>query len=420
MNGSQWRSLPAKQIAAIAVRILGAAFGFLATLVVTRQLGADQAGIFFASVAWASFLAIFARWGMQDVLLLSIPDLAEEIERSQLIARVAGYFRVLIVRLAVLVPLTIVAWFALYAAGLGGLISIAAIAVLLVVTACLQMASALAKARHIPAMAFFGELVVPPILVLAALLGLAAEQGVLGISGATTAYAMAGLGGLLVLGLAVRKDFGKPTRIDPVPPGDLKRANTFAVTELALFVSAFGSVLLMPFLLGAEETGAFNLSLRIVAVGSLVPTSIAAVITPAMVKAWKANDKVAIHRTLRHARFMMALAAVIYAVGIWAVGPVVLAWAGTQFTVMNAPMMVMMIGYFGGLLCGPSGVLLAVSGREAVARNIAIASAILSLLALVMATILFGYLGTAVVVGSTFFLHRLALLVAERLSRNTA
>ncbi len=401
------------QISAIGVRVAGAGLGFLATLYATNLLGADLAGVFFASVAWAGFLAIVARWGMQDVMMLSLPALQKRATAEQMAGRIASFFRMLIARLLILSMICVLVWIVLGYLDLDLQMSVPTIAALAVVTALLQLLSTLTKARGKPVLAFAGELAIPPMLVLIALFVSSKSASETGVVETTVAYATSALAGAVLLAFVSRRQFAKSGTPKKVPRKLASRAGTFATIELALFLTAFSSVMLMPFLLGAAETGAFNLALRIVAVATLVPSTVAAVITPALVRASGAQTSNR-RELVRQGRWVMALCAVVYALGVGLIGPHVLQWAGDEFVSAQTAMYYMMAGFAGGLLLGPTGVLLAIDGREKVARAVAVWAAILTLAALVVATPIFGLEGAAAVVGASFFLQRLVLFLAEQ------
>ena len=402
------------QIGAIAIRVVGAGLGFFATLYATSLLGAERAGVFFASLAWAGFLAIVARWGMQDVMMLSLPALQKRATTEQMVGRIASFFRMLLVRLLILSALCLLVWIVLGQIDVDMQLSVPAIAALTIATALLQLLSALTKAREMPVLAFAGELAIPPLLVLLLLYLWSGAASGLGVLEATVAYSAAAFAGAVLLATTSRQQFAMRGVSKKVPRKLSKRASTFATIELALFLTAFASVMMMPFLLGAAETGAFNLALRIVAVATLVPSTVAAVITPALVRASAGKDTANRRALVRQGQLVMALCAAVYAAGVGLFGPYVLQWAGTEFGGATTAMYLMLAGFAAGLLLGPTGVLLAIDGREKTARAVAVWAAILTLGALLVATPLYGVEGAAAVVGGSFFLQRLVLFLAER------
>ena len=417
MNKPYHQSQPFKQFSAIAVRIVGAGFGFLATLLVSRYLGASDAGVFFASVTWAGFLAILARWGLQDVMLVTLPTLAERATVPQRMARVGSYFMAAVRRIGLILLALAVLWFVVGDMGLSRLVKFEIIAVLLIVTALLQLLSALAKSKRRPVLAFAAELAIPPVVVIG-LLGFLVNRGQeLSGSEITVIYAVAGLIGAMVLWVLTGSDLRPPKLRKGLCPHLANRGRTFAVSELSLFVSAFAGVLIMPFVLGAQETGSFNLSLRMAAVASLVPATVVAVSAPPMAKAKLKGDTDAQRSMLNQARIIMATSAAVYLIAVVLIGPWVLDWAGSDFVAVRTPLFIMAAGFAGGLLFGPSGVLLMIEKRERVLRDLALWTATISFVVLVFATLAFGLIGAATVVGATFFLHRAALFLAERRQR---
>lgn len=403
-----------RQIGAIAVRILGAGLGFLATVYSTHLLGAELAGVFFASLAWAGFFSILARWGLQDIILLTIPALADRAAQSQLSARFMGFFGTVVVRIGAGLLAVAAIWAALLGVGVDLQLSFATISSMFAITALLQLFSAYAKARHAPVLAFAAELAMPPLIVLLLLFALASSASKPTVLEITGSYALAGLICIALLASIFRRVINLTACGKRLPNRLKRRASTFAVTELALFITAFASVMIMPFLLSASETGTFNLALRIAAVATLVPTSIVAVITPVLVRSNGAKDVSVRRSTINQARLVMAVSAVIYAFGVAALGPIVLDWAGPEFQAAKVPMLIMMVGFASGLLFGPTGVMLAIDGREGVARKVAIWAAFLTVAGLMIATLLFGLTGAASVVGASFFLQRMVLFLAEQ------
>lgn len=393
-----------------ALRLLGSALGFAVTLGVTALLGASNAGILFGTIAWALGLAIGARWGGQDVLLLELPKIREENEAAALLSAVfkTALWRALLITAGVVV-VAILAKLSSYETSLNWTFLCA----LLIATVVLQLFAGAFKGLSRPRLALFAELVMPPLIVGIGALALWAG----GFEHRGTAISIFYVAGTIIAAatlFAIGRKILFPSKTpSEAPIGGLARSSNFAVTELSLFLGGFVALLLLPLLMGAEATGVFNLALRMAGIASVIPATVFVVIAPRLVKARESGSSEDWSRTVKEGRVTMLISALAYGLGLWFAGPAILLRVGEEFAAASDALLIMSSLFAAAIALGPSGAILAAIGREDVSRNVAVVSAVIALMIIVPATLIFGLLGAAGATGAVFLGQRLALFMAS-------
>ena len=193
-----------------------------------------------------------------------------------------------------------------------------------------------------------------------------------------------------------------------------RRARTFATIELAGYAATWSSLIVMPFLLSAEDVGLFNAALRIAALVSIVAVSIPTVLVPRLAVAHAAGDFALELRLIRTMRMAMLAAAIAFFAGIVLLGDGALRLFGPEFAGAYAPMVVTSAGLCLALALGPAGASLNVMGQEHLTRNVTMIGGALTLVAMVPAIWAFGLLGGAAVTGLSATLRKTALVIYEQ------
>lgn len=396
------------------IRALGSAFGFGATFMAARVLGPGASGVLFGTLAWASGLAILARWGSGDRIMLAIPPLASGWRRPAVAAFANREMAAALVRTAMILMAAALAWAALAAYGAQPAIALPLLLPLLPMVVALQLASATCKAAGRTGEALLCEFVLPPALVL--LVAVLAMAGLLPSSlftlgSAHVAGALIGTAAMIAFGL---RPFRHWRRLRTPRWRDSTQARNFALIEIGWFLNAWLGVLLLPFLLSAPEAGVFNLAFRIVASIGVLLSAVQLQVMPRLVLAHKRRDRGDWEQAIRQSRITLAALAGAFLLALLLAGPLVMEWAGTGFSAGTRPLLIMGVCFALATALGPSGAILAVVGAERRIRNVIWGVTVLTMLGLPAAAILYGVDGAAAATGLGLLLQKLALLACER------
>lgn len=69
LTDAEQRHTAISSLVALTVRVAGAGMAFLFTLLITRQLGAEQSGYFFLAFTLITFLSAIARLGFDNTII---------------------------------------------------------------------------------------------------------------------------------------------------------------------------------------------------------------------------------------------------------------------------------------------------------------------------------------------------------------
>jgi O-antigen/teichoic acid export membrane protein len=275
--------------------------------------------------------------------------------------------------------------------------------------AILQLLSNASKGTGASTWAIICEFVVPPtVVILAILLTSSADPLLVAI-----AYAAGfGLAGLICMLIPLRKYF-HARLAKGLRKRRQGRAQTFAMIELSTFLNAQASMLLLPLLLTSADVGVFNLAFRIVSAIGLIVSSVNTVLIPRLATAKEKGSIDDWAKISREARIVLILGAAAFSLFIYLLGPSILLLAGDEFGTAILPMLIMGTFYCLGVALGPGGAILTVSKREKTYRNIVISISIISIPLIALATIVWGLTGAAAATGAAYFIQKAVLLFAE-------
>jgi O-antigen/teichoic acid export membrane protein len=401
-------------IQASSVRVLGAGAAFLATLIVTRMLGAAGAGILFGTYAWAVGLALAARWGSGNAIMLDIPPRNTAWRRSGIASYGNGQLAGAIKRTVLLLMLVALCILIFRWTDYRPELSFSLLIPLLPLTVVLQILCAISRGMDKPASSLFFEFLMLPLVVLL----VAGAVAVKAIGPSLDLFALAYIAGT---GLAALSCF----LFNLLPFWHLRRARArtlrkqnrqrnFALVELAFFLNSWAAMLMLPFFLSAHQIGIFNLVFRLVASVGLIVTTIQILILPRLSLAWRNRDGEAWRRAMRDGKIVMAALGLLYTTGIFIAGKHILGLAGHEFIAGYPELLIMSACYGAGIALGPSAFILNAAGFDALVSRISTSISLGSVLALLPALYCFGMTGVAWVTGITMLTLSGTLFACER------
>ena len=397
----------------------GSLASFVFTALAAQALGPADSGVLFVSVTWAMGLAIVARWGASDLVLLTFPPLHDGWRRPAVPAILVHYLRASLLRATLVTALAGAVAAAAGPAALARLgIDPLFVCTLLFLTVLQQLLAAAARALGAPVRATLCEFVLVPLLAILALLPLGDARSAWTVAQfewlylACAALAVAGL--LSIRGMPV-------TLLRSINPGairsNLLRSRSFGLIEASGFLVNWSSLLVTPLLLSVHDAGLLNPALRIAGMVALVAVSVPSVFVPRLAIAERAGSRAEAARLVRSARLVMAMTGAAFYLVVIVAGDQALGLIGDKFRAAYVPLLVIAGGQCGSLALGPSGAVLALRGQERIMRNVVMVSGVLSLLLLVPAIALFGLHGAAVIAGLAPLASKLALRFHEERTR---
>ncbi|WP_107851522.1 lipopolysaccharide biosynthesis protein [Oceanimonas marisflavi] len=398
------------------LRALGPASAFALTLLLARQLGAENTGYFFLSMTLITALAMVARCGLDTALQRLVGQAGGCPHRLAGIGRRA-WQTVLLLAL----PLTGLCWLTapliagalLQNADLAGLVRLQGLMILPL--ALLSVHAALLKALEYPALGTALEVTAWPALTLLLLLVLPVAGELTGLAGL---YLLAVCLAAAISARLVARRLPATRQVTALPWRTLwQRALPLAGVDLMNFALLWLPFLLLPLLANAAEAGVYNVSHRLAALPGLLMPVCAAITSVRFARYWQQGNTAALSRLAGHSTRLMTLLAlppVLLMLGL--PGPL-LGLFGEEFVAGAGPLAVLALGQLGLLALGPAGYLLAMSGHEKQLRNLTLITTLLSLPLCLWLLPAFGAWGAAWVVTLTRLGNALlcARLVRRRL-----
>lgn len=392
-------------------RIAGSAMGFVATFIVTRELGPSAAGVLFATISWALALAILARWGASDRIMIELSPLRGGWREPVVAAFVNRETAHALVRSAIL--LTGVAVWHWLAGDDAPPLDLALLLALTPATVALQLVSAALKAMRLLTAAFFFELILQPLLVTGFMVMAILVEMPRTLDAIAASYLCATIAATAGCLLTAMRGQWHARRLRRGTLAGRRRAGNFALIEISNFLMMWLPTLMLPFLVSPAQVGTFNLALRMVAPIGLVSSTIFLLAVPSLASAHRHRDRAQWRATIRNSRIMMMIASALFLLGVLVAGPFVLRLAGDGFLAAQRPLALLATLFAGGVALGPSGAVLSVIGAEQLARNVNLAATGLALLAFGPAVRWGGVDAAALVGGGAFLAMKIGLLALE-------
>lgn len=406
------------------VRAMGAAAAFAFTAYASSILGPEDAGIFFVSITWAYGLAIIARWGGGDLILMTFAPLARGARAMALPSIMARYTydgvaRILIIMFLLGFGVLLAAPPGMLAITSGGGTNPYFIIGLALSALGLQLAGAAVKAAGKPVTASIVEFcLVPGLTLVAYLLFQALFHGSSAMSplcALQTLYLAASLMAaiLLMRMKGARIAWARPFKRRAMRR-TLKRSHDLAIIELSLYLASWAALLMIPWLLGAHDAGLYNAVLRIAGITQIITVSVPSVFIPRLAVSVYEKDWAQARLLIRNIKLVMAMAAIVLLVAIVVLGKWALGLFGPDFVAAYDILLIISAGFCAAMALGPAGAMLNLLKQERAFRNTTIATGFASLALSVPAMMVFGLTGAAWVAALSTLGNKLVLVWLER------
>jgi O-antigen/teichoic acid export membrane protein len=386
--------------ATFAMRIAAVALGFLASVAMARLLGVAAFGVYALVIAWATLLTTPAMLGFERLLVreLATLEVRDDWPRIRGILRLAERV-VLSLAIAMALLLAVVGLVVGDRDGLGVPAAFAVGALIVPLTAMLNLRQSALQGLHHVAVSFVPESIVRPgmLLLLAGATLLVTASGrppaVVGVALMVVATAAA----LAVALLLLRRYLGARRSGDAIhPQAWLTPALPLAYLATVGVVTAQIDLVLVGLLGRPADAGAYAVAVR----GSLIVAIVASVINstsaPTFARLWSKGDRVGLQRQLTLAVRSSLVASLVIAAPFVLFGSAFLGLFGPGFDQAVVPLTILTIGRVLGAAAGPTGTLLTMTGEERSAAFGATAGAVLEAVLVVILLPWLGLVGAAI------------------------
>lgn len=354
---------------AFAIKIVAAGSVFAMNVVISRQLGADEAGLFFLAYTIVFIAAAVSRLGLDNTLVRFIAAHHTAHEWG----KIKGLHR-LAIRWALSASLLVAAAMWLMADPLASrvfgkpafadVIRIMSLGIPLVALFTLH-ASALQGIKRIP----------QSMLVLSAAspIGLATLALAAGASNAVTAGWLWVLAGTAALALgAVLWHHNPETHVSSAPV-DQSEVLASCLPLLAVIVLSqtvsWSSQIMLGAWASSPDVAVYNAAQRTAMLTSFVLVAVNSIAAPKFAAMYRVNQHDALRRTAKHATRLMILLALAPLAVMLAFPDIILRLFGTEFTTGATVLRILAIGQFINVATGSVGFLLSMTGHERLLRN---------------------------------------------------
>lgn len=391
------RELLTRSAAAFATKVVSAALALLLTALITRAIGAHQAGYYFWSLALITVLATFARTGFDQVLLrfMSAALADQRTDRAYAIFHYAmrkTLSAALLVALAMTALSPLMARWIFRNSEVALVLSIMGVASIFLALNTLQSQSLLAAKRVLTSI-FVLEIGVPLIMVM--LLSIAAPRSAVAIS---TLYLSASF--ILVIAFSGywqrRAGATAPTLdVDERAQINNVRTHLFGVASLSL-ISQWGGVILLGWFTDSAEIALFSIALRVAMVNSFILRAVNAVVGTRFAQFYHHGDIAGLRSLAMQSTRLMVVIAVPMLCLLLIFGRPLLMIFGTEFVAATTCLAILSLGQFINVMTGAVCLLLEMTGGEAQLRRFELISALVMVAMGFVLVPLYGAIGAAI------------------------
>lgn len=394
---------------ALILRIVGAGLTFLLSVILARVLGADGAGLYFLAFGVVSIAGVGARLGLGDALVrftatgatgLEEPSLRSLAGRALTLGGVAG-------AVVTGVVLAVAPWLSNVIFDEPRLIGPLRIMILAVVPFVMSsLLAQLLRGRKRIARALAVTSALPPGLTCIGVLLLAPSGGA---RGAVLAYVIAVL---VTLAVAV------PWWLAAMPERSLGRRH-FPIhtllgssmplfwTSLAKMVMDRSPALFLGFFATAGAVGVLEVANRTALLVSFTLLAVNSIAGPKFAELYGEGDRQGLARAARRSAMLATLAAFPLVVGLVTVPETVMSLFGERFVDGSSLLVILSLGQLVNAGTGSVALVLVMTGRERVLRNIALVSLLASVVLYMSLVPAWGMHGAAVTYAITVSLSNL-------------
>ena len=391
-------------------RILGAVLGFATAFFSSVLLGAKDAGQLYVSIACALGIAILARWGVIDRIL---------VEQSPLIGGWrAAVFPAHINRDLLKGLLRALIWLCLflvmYMFGYASSLSLPLLFALTPSIVILQIICAAAKAAGYVTQALIYEFVLPPAL-MALTIGLCIlgllKPNISILGGSYFAGTVAGAAGCFFW---ILRPFWNMRIARFKESRSQKKVHDYAITEIANYANSWFAILLLPIFSSMHDVGIFNLIYRLSSAINLMVSVAYSIILPKISVYRAKRERHLWDEILQKSRIYMVLLGIAFSCIILVSGSSILRAAGEDFAHGLSGLYIMSFCFSLSMIGVVSSWALLAAGYTYVSRNLNLSFAAFSMILSISFIYSFGLLGASIATGIGSLLLRMSFVLFDR------
>ena len=387
------------------LKVLGALFQFIMTLVISRKLGAASAGLFFLALTIVNILAVVARFGSDNYLVKKVSELnaigdtglcIDYIDKVLWIVLIAS--SICAVCLWVFSPLLSVHLF--HKPQLKNVLEWMSLLVIALSTA-MTMSFALQGFKKIMHSVTIQNVITP--------LGIIVFTIVLipfyGINGAIFAYGLSLMSALTYAWFTlsvVRKKFAKTDRRETLEWKTIwSESRSFYVISIMNQVIAWTPLLLSGVFLESADVGIYQGAYRTAFLVSFMQLAMTSIIAPKLAEFRSLGKYKLLEETTAKFTFIALLASLPVVVTLLLFSDEILKIFGHEYVGGSEAIKILVIGQFINIFVGPVMLLLSMTGHVDTARKVVIVSAIVAVTMSLFFIPMFGLIGTAIASAAT-------------------
>lgn len=379
-------------------RIITGLIGFLFVIILTRGLGARDAGLFILSLTCLTLAVILAKVGLDNVVVrfVAVKAVGNLFGAVRSVGRQA---------MKILVPTSLAIATILYLCAekiaiqvfeepdLAGLIQIMAIAVPFVTINTLH-SELLRGLKYIFAYQIHKDVLVPSI----AIVGFILLIPIAGEKGAAYAYVIAAFASMLSAMFFWGKASGGTTR-----NGSSVTKHELIVSGLPLlmassmfFINGWVATILLGIYESPTEVALFNVANKLAWAGSYVLISVNSIVGPKFAAIHATGTAVELCKVAIQASRFTAILALPILLVFFLIPEFFLSLFGSEFTSVVVPLKILIVGQTANILTGSASQLLIMTGNERDLRNIISLSALLNSVVGFLLVQVYGLIGVAI------------------------
>lgn len=406
-------------IIVLLIRMLGMAMMFLANVFIARILGAEGSGIYFMALAVATIGSIVGRLGLDNAVLrfAATHSSKKEWYRVMGVHNLAFKIGLLGSGLVSLFLFLCAEWIAKLIFANEDITTVLRLMFLTIIPfSILNLeAQTLKGMKKIIDASLLQSVLVPSLmLVLFYLVG--THKGILEITWIyLIAVIMTFLVGLYRCQVIIMPLVAKEKPDFPLEVLRDSCAHLYPVALINAAIIPWGPLIILGFWASPDETGIFAAATRISMLVSILLTSIVHVLAPIFAQLYSKGELNALARVYRFSCIAITIIATPLFVIMFFFGDLVMTIFGPDFAVGGTTLAILAVGQIFNAVYGPVGVILNMSGNEAIAKRITLISLASLLLFAFMLIPKFGMIGAAISSSSSFIVFNiLAFIFAQR------
>jgi O-antigen/teichoic acid export membrane protein len=384
-------------VTAFVIQALGAGLAYGLQIALARWMGVIEFGNYVYAYNWAQLLAVFGAFGVTLSILKFLPTYVDQ--------QKWGYVKGLLISFratSVVVSLTLALIFAvLFIFFQQESIDTGALTIGLLLTpliALKDLQSEAIRGLNRIALAYFPPYILQPVIVISAALLIWMGEGSISALQGIGALALSLLFVLLFQYIVLNRALEKTRGVKPEYEINVwsRVSGSMLVIQGASAAWVRIDVVVVGWLLGAADVGAYSVAVRTAFLITFVSTAVNAVVAPMIGPLFEKGDRAGLQRMTVVAIRISSAAALGIGIFIGLFSTQLLAIFGKEFVVATPALGVLAVGYMLSTAGGPLGYLLHLTGHQKVSATLYSGAALVSLILNLILVSRIGILGAAV------------------------